>query len=58
MLIPMKIIELATDATSGHNDGWTKKAAQNELSHIAENTKDRKIKQYIEGILKRKKTRV
>jgi len=32
--IPMEIINLAVEATSNHNDGWTRKAAKDKLAAI------------------------
>jgi len=40
--IPMNIIQLAVEATSNHNDGWTKQGARDQL---------RAIKEYIKRIL-------
>ena len=34
MTIPAEIINLAAEATSNHNDGWTKKAAKEKLLAI------------------------
>ena len=44
--IPIEIIYLAVEATSNHNDGWTKKAARGKLL----TTRD-----YINRVLKDKK---
>jgi len=43
MSVPMVIINLALEATSNHNDGWTKKAAREKLLTIRD---------YIDKVLK------
>ena len=44
--IPLEIINLAAEATSNHNDGWTKKGAREKL--VA-------IRDYIDRVLKSSK---
>lgn len=43
--VPLQIINLAAEATSNHNDGWTKKGARDKLAAIRD---------YINRVLKAK----
>ncbi len=53
MAISYSIIEMAVQAKSDHNDGWTKKVYRKWLKEIKGLTKSKETKNFIEAILER-----